>query len=50
MSINKTANGYWVVSDIVGGYLTNRTYIGYTKAEALEAFAIEFGIDTEEEN
>jgi hypothetical protein len=31
-------NGSWKVSDIVGGYLVTRVYMGYTKREALATF------------
>jgi len=38
MSVYKNANGYWIVSDIISGYLVSRTYIGYTKREAIQRF------------
>ena len=36
-------SGAWVVSDIVGGYLTTRTYYGYTRSEAVRKFRAEVG-------
>lgn len=38
MSIERTREGGWVVSDIIGGYLVTRQYYGYTKREALQLF------------
>jgi hypothetical protein len=50
MTITQTfPNGYWVITDIIGGYLTTRTYIDYSQREAAEAFATEFGIDLTED-
>jgi hypothetical protein len=49
MNITTTHNGHLVISDIIGGYLTTRTYLDYEKREAVEAFATEFGIDLTEE-
>jgi hypothetical protein len=49
MTITQTHNGYWLVSDIIDGYLTTRTYLNYEQKEAVEAFATEFGIDLSEE-
>ena len=46
---NTFPNGYWVISDTIGGYLTTRTYIDYEQREAVEAFATEFGIDLSED-
>ena len=31
-------NGGWLIYDIVKGYLEQRFYIGYTKAEAIKQF------------
>lgn len=49
MTITYTPNGYWVVSDMINGYLTTRTYIDYKQREAVEAFALEFNIDLTQE-
>ena len=49
MTITYTYNGFWQISDVIGGYLTTRNYLDYEKREALEAFATEFGIDLAEE-
>lgn len=49
MTITYTPNGYWTISDIIGGHLTTRTYIDYEQREAAEAFATEFGIDLMED-
>ncbi len=39
MTVTKSfPHGYWQVSDIVAGHLVSRTYIGYTKREAIAAF------------
>lgn len=50
MTISKTANGYWVISDIVGDYYKSRTYIYYTKTEAIALFREEFGLTEESED
>ena len=34
-------SGAWVVSEIVGGYLTTWTYYGYTRSEAVRKFRAE---------
>lgn len=49
MTITRTYNGLWVISDMIGGYLTTRTYLDYEQREAVEAFAGEFGIDLTED-
>lgn len=49
MTITQAHNGSWVISDIIGGYLTTRTYLDYEQREAAEAFAAEFGLDLTEE-
>jgi hypothetical protein len=49
MNIDYTPNGYWVISDIIGGHLTTRTYLDFEQREAVEAFATEFGIDLMED-
>ncbi|NBV34822.1 MAG: hypothetical protein EBR81_13805 [Proteobacteria bacterium] len=36
-------SGAWQVSDIVGGYLTTRTYYGYSRVEAVRKFRAEVG-------
>lgn len=38
MNITKNVNGYWIISDIIDGYRVNKTYIGYTKIEAIRQF------------
>jgi len=38
MTIQKTANGYLRISDIVNGVLFTRLYIGYTRKEATKLF------------
>ena len=35
-------SGAWEVSDIIDGYRTSRTYLGYTKREAVRMFRKEF--------
>ena len=49
MTITYTHNGYWQITDIVGGCLKTRTYLDYEQREAAEAFAAEFGLDLTEE-
>ncbi len=50
MTISKNYSGYWVISDIVGGYLATRTYLYYTKAEAIALFREEFNLTEESED
>ena len=38
VSTEKTAQGAWRVSAIVGGYLVSMQYMGYTKKEAVARF------------
>lgn len=38
MTITKSINGAYVISSIVNGYLVTRTYMGFTKKEALAMF------------
>ena len=38
VSTEKTMQGAWRVSAIVGGYLVSMQYMGYTKREAVEMF------------
>ena len=38
MTVRKTFQGAWVVSDIINGYLKEMQYMGYTKQEAIEKF------------
>ena len=45
MTITYTINGYFEISDIIGGHLVSRKYLDYEQREAVEAFAREFGID-----
>jgi hypothetical protein len=42
MTIEKTYQGAWRVSAIVGDYLESRQYFGYTKKEAIAEFKEEF--------
>jgi len=35
-------SGAWIVSGMIGGYLTSRVYVGYTKREAVYRFREEF--------
>jgi hypothetical protein len=41
MTIEKNMNGFWVISDIVDGYLVTRRYMDYTKKEAVAMFKAE---------
>jgi hypothetical protein len=43
MTIEKTIQGAWRISDIIGGYLEVRQYLGYSKREAIRAFISENG-------
>ena len=36
-------SGAWQVCDVVGGYLTTKTYYGYTRSEAVRMFRAEYG-------
>jgi hypothetical protein len=45
MTIEKTIQGAWRISDIIGGYLAVRQYFGYSKSEAIRAFIAEHGKD-----
>lgn len=38
MTIEKTFQGAWRVSNMVNGYLVTRQFFGYTKKEAVAAF------------
>lgn len=38
VSTEKTTQGAWRVSAIVGGYLVQEQYFGYTKKEAIAKF------------
>lgn len=38
VSVEKTIQGAWRVSAIVGGYLVSMQYMGYTKREAVARF------------
>ena len=42
MTIERTINGYWRLSDVVDGFLVSKVYIGYSKEEALRAFRGEY--------
>jgi hypothetical protein len=41
LTLSKTYEGAWSVSAIVGGYLTQRLYYGYTKQEAANRYLSE---------
>lgn len=38
MTITKNYQGAYVIKDIIDGYLVERVYMGYTKAEARRLF------------
>jgi hypothetical protein len=38
MTIERTHQGAWRISDIVGDHLITRVYYGYTKSEAKRMF------------
>ena len=38
MSITKNVNGYYVISDIIDGYLVTKTYGGYSRKESIRLF------------
>ena len=38
MTITKSINGAYVISEVVRGYLVTRTYIGFTKRESIAMF------------
>ena len=38
MTVEKTTQGAWKVSDIVNGCLVTKQYFGYTKKEAIAIF------------
>jgi hypothetical protein len=44
MSIEKNVYGFWVISNIIDGYLITRRYMGYTKKEAVLEFKREFNV------
>jgi len=41
ITYRKTFQGAWALSAIVGGYLVERQYFGYTKREATQKFHAE---------
>lgn len=43
ISVEKTFQGAWRVSAIVGGFLVSRAYMGYTKREAVAMFKQQSG-------
>jgi hypothetical protein len=43
MTIEKTIQGAWRISDIIGGHLEVKQYFGYSKSEAIRAFIAEHG-------
>jgi len=44
ITVERSHNGFWVVSAIVGDYLETRRYMDYTKAESIALFKEELGI------
>jgi len=38
MTIEKTSEGAYRITEIIGGYLVTRRYYGYTKKEAVKLF------------
>lgn len=38
MTIEKTMQGAWCISDIIDGYLVRKVYYFYTKREAIAAW------------
>lgn len=38
MTVEKTAQGAWVISDIIDNQLVRRVYFFYTKREAIQNF------------
>lgn len=42
MLIEKNINGYFVISDLIKGYLVKRIYMGYSKLESIKKFKEEF--------
>lgn len=43
MTIEKTTQGAWRISDIIGGRLVSRVYFGYGKREAMRQFNLASG-------
>jgi hypothetical protein len=41
MLIEKSLSGYWIISNIIDGYLVTRKYSGYTKKQAIKLFKLE---------
>ena len=38
MIVERNHEGYWVISEVIGGYLETRKYLYYTKREAIKRF------------
>jgi hypothetical protein len=38
MIVERNHEGYWVISEVVNGYLETRKYLYYTKREAIALF------------
>ena len=38
ISVKKVSDKVWYISTIYGGYFRHRTYMGYTKKQAIEQF------------
>jgi hypothetical protein len=43
MTIEKTIQGAWRITDIIGGQLVSRVYFGYGKREAMRQFKLASG-------
>lgn len=41
MTIYKTDNGYWRVSEIIDEHFVSRLYIGYTRKQAVHQFNLD---------
>lgn len=44
MTVEKTYQGAWRISTLVGDYLESRQYFDYTKKEAIALFKEEFNL------
>jgi hypothetical protein len=43
MTTEKTTQGAWRITDIIGGQLVSRVYFGYGKREAMRQFKLASG-------
>lgn len=41
-SVEKNHEGYLVLSDVIGGHLVTRRYMGYSKKDAIKKFKQEY--------